>query len=198
MRDRFSATFAALTAENTKQTFAETFLKTNWWNIFDIRRIFRSGFRFSLATPFFEQFSTSKLQILVQSPFCERFPLMLCVLSPNLLRLFVAWQVTDGLGSFSGHFCSADVPPTKLSCLMAILENVPSDQGRAPPSKAWRHPQRPSSTNGLPLKYCGRRGLEDPNLLTLRSLDSSCPFLLSDNRIRGQWTQTLPMLWSQG
>ena len=40
--------------------------------------------------------------------------------------------------------------------------------------------------------------LEDRNLRKLRSLDSSCPFFLSDNRIWGQWTQVLQMLWSQG
>ena len=40
--------------------------------------------------------------------------------------------------------------------------------------------------------------LEDRNLLKLRSLDSSCPFFLSDNSIWGQWTQMLQMLWSQG
>ena len=28
--------------------------------------------------------------------------------------------------------------------------------------------------------------LEDPNILKLRSLDSSCPFYLSDNSISGQ------------
>ena len=43
-----------------------------------------------------------------------------------------------------------------------------------------------------------KRNLEDRNLLKLRSLDSSCPFLLSGNRIWGQWTQMLQMLRSQG
>ena len=36
--------------------------------------------------------------------------------------------------------------------------------------------------------------LEDRNLLKLRSLDSSCPFFLSDTCIWGQWTQMLQML----
>ena len=40
--------------------------------------------------------------------------------------------------------------------------------------------------------------LEDPNLLKLRSLDSSWPFFLSDNSIWGQWTQMPQMLGSQG
>ena len=40
--------------------------------------------------------------------------------------------------------------------------------------------------------------LEDRNLLKLRSLDLSCPLLLSDTSIRGPRTQTLQMLWSQG
>ena len=40
--------------------------------------------------------------------------------------------------------------------------------------------------------------LDDRNLLKLRSLDSSCPFFLSDDSIWGEWTQILQMLWSQG
>ena len=40
--------------------------------------------------------------------------------------------------------------------------------------------------------------LEDPNLLKLRSLDSSSPFFLSDTSIWGEWTQLLQMLSSQG
>ena len=40
--------------------------------------------------------------------------------------------------------------------------------------------------------------LEDRNLLKLRSLDSSCPFFLSDTSIWGQGTEMLQMLWSQG
>ena len=39
--------------------------------------------------------------------------------------------------------------------------------------------------------------LEDPNLLKLKRLDSSCPFFLSDTSILGQWTQMLQMLCSQ-
>ena len=39
------------------------------------------------------------------------------------------------------------------------------------------------------------RGLEDRNLLKLRSLDSSCPFFVSNKSI---WGQMLRMLWSQG
>ena len=39
--------------------------------------------------------------------------------------------------------------------------------------------------------------LEDPNLLKLRSLDATPPFVLSDKSIWAQWTQMLQMLWSQ-
>ena len=40
--------------------------------------------------------------------------------------------------------------------------------------------------------------IEDPNLLKLRSLDSSSPFFLGDTSIWGEWTQLLQMLSSQG
>ena len=40
----------------------------------------------------------------------------------------------------------------------------------------------------------GANPLEDPNLLKLKSLDSSCPFFLGDNRIWGQWPRMLQML----
>ena len=38
----------------------------------------------------------------------------------------------------------------------------------------------------LKVKNSGMHFLEDPNLPELRSLGSSCPFLLSDNRFWGQ------------
>ena len=50
------------------------------------------------------------------------------------------------------------------------------------------------------IKFQGQKwsnALEDRNLLKLRNLDSSCPFFLSDNTIREQWTRMLQMLWSQ-
>ena len=70
-------------------------------------------------------------------------------------------------------------------------------------SRVWGHlvhsalrPSPKKTTCPFPYRFSGRSRsfLEDRNLLKLRSLDSSCPFFLSDNSIWGQCTQMLQML----
>ena len=60
------------------------------------------------------------------------------------------------------------------------LHREPGEKAKNPvESLQWR--RRPEIADFCPLSC-----LEDRNLLKLRSLDSSCPFFLSDNSIWGQ------------
>ena len=68
----------------------------------------------------------------------------------------------------------------------------------ADPPAGWPDGLRTQKVNTLSLPLAWVAFLEDRNLLKLRSLDPSCPFFPSDNRIWGQWTLMLQMLWSQG
>ena len=68
--DRFSATFSILTAEKHAWKIAENFGEKIVFRVF-----FSLCFRFSLATPYFEQLFTFKPKNFAQNPLCEKFPL---------------------------------------------------------------------------------------------------------------------------
>ena len=92
--DRFSATFSVLTAEKHAWKIRGKFGEKVFFASF-----FCSVFRFSLATPYFEQLFTFKPKNFAQSPLCEKYPLIFCM-SPENAKVF---QPNDGQGHWNGH-----------------------------------------------------------------------------------------------
>ena len=130
-----------------------------------------------------------------------------------LVPLLFAWEVLGELHvKYLARNCLAQISTSDKNLVThstAICDSIAaiippiapySGEGsidvRYPPQDG---PFPPAPPLNIIFRYPRKGGyLEDRNLLKLRSLDSSCPFLLSDSSIWGEWTQMLQMLWSQG
>ena len=82
-----------------------------------------------------------------------------------------------------------ETPPPLLGFSIKNLPPPPSRRPRTPPSPSPTR-KKISETSAKKLRFLWVHvSLQDPDLFKSRSLDSSCPFFLSDTRIWGQWTQ---------